>query len=50
MNKMKTMLCALLVLSTAGLAKDKEDEAIRKRVADFQDAWNKHDAKAIAAF
>lgn len=50
MNKMKTVLCALLILSTAAVAKEKEDEAIRKRVADFQDAWNKHDAKAITAF
>jgi uncharacterized protein (TIGR02246 family) len=44
------ILGAALLLSTACLAQNKEEAAVQKRVSDFQDAWNKHDAKAIAAF
>jgi uncharacterized protein (TIGR02246 family) len=50
---MKTLksLCAVVVLSTSLFAVENAAESgVRKRVADFQDAWNKHDAKAIAAF
>ena len=50
MNTIKG-LCAVLALSTALFAADNaEDKVIGKRVSDFQEAWNKHDAKAIAAF
>ena len=51
MNKMARMCMVMpLVLSISLFAANKEEDAFRKRVAEFQDAWNKRDAKAIAGF
>ena len=49
MNKLIT-LCTIALLSTACFAENKEETAIHKRIGEFQDAWNKKDAKAIAGF
>ena len=49
MNNLKT-LGAVLTLSTLALAGSKDEDAVRQRVAEFQEAFNKHDAKAISAF
>ncbi len=49
MNKLIT-LCTVALLSTACFAENKEEAAVQKRIGEFQDAWNKKDAKAIAGF
>ncbi len=49
MNGMKS-LCATILLSTVCFAQNKEDAVIQKRIGEFQEAWDKHDAKAIAGF
>ena len=46
----KLILSAGLALATACFAANKNEDALRKRVSDFQDAFNKHDAKAVAEF
>src|SRR5437868_6347607 len=51
---MKKILAAILVaVAIPALAADKmekQDKAIRDSIAAFQDAWNKHDYKAMAGF
>src|SRR5688572_16746766 len=47
MRNLCISLALLSLLSTAALAAD--DQAIKDRVDQFQAAWNKHDAKAMAA-
>ena len=48
MNKL--ILSATLALSTACFVANKGEDALRKRISDFQEAFNKHDAKAAAEF
>ncbi len=48
MNKL--ILSAALALSTACFAANKDEDALRKRISEFQDAFNKHDAKLVAGF
>lgn len=44
-----TSLLALVTLGSAWADQAKEEEVIRKRHAEFVDAWNRHDAKALGA-
>ena len=47
MRRLFTALALISLFSTAARAAD--DQAIKDRVTEFQEAWNKDDTKAMAA-
>ena len=50
MTKWKMAAAGVLACATLVFAANKEEEGVRKRIQEFQDTFNKHDAKALAAF
>ena len=50
MSRWKTVFAASLACATLLFAGGKEEAAVRLRIQEFQEAFNKHDAKALAAF
>jgi uncharacterized protein (TIGR02246 family) len=50
MTQWRLMIAASLACAMLAFAGPKDEEAVKKRVQEFQDAFNKHDAKALSAF
>ena len=46
----KLAVVAALGGAVLAFAGNKDEDAVKKRIGEFQEAFNKHDAKAIAAF
>ena len=49
MKRVLVAAVAAVLISAAGFAQKTDDQMIRDRVAEFEDAWNKHDPAAMTA-